>query len=101
MVPNSDAIWTSNGGWAHPSIVKKQLEKWPSFLKSVDGTSPLGQSHEGQVNGPADRATHNTIVSFGYALARAAHGRHDLSVLDWGGGLGHYYVYARALMPTL
>ena len=65
------------------------------------GYAPLGQSHEGEADAPVDHATHNTILSFGYALARAAHDRRGLSILDWGGGLGHYYVYARALMPTL
>jgi putative methyltransferase (TIGR04325 family) len=101
MVPDSDALWTAKAGWGHQSIVSTQLKKWPSFLRSVGGTSPLGQSHEGPPNAVADYATHNTIISFGYALARAAQGRHEVSVLDWGGGLGHYYMYARVLMPTL
>ena len=101
MVPDSDEVWIVHAGWAHASIVATQLKKWPNFLKSVEGTRPFGQSHEGEADAPADHATHNTIVSFGYALARAAHDRQELSILDWGGGLGHYYVYARALMPTL
>jgi putative methyltransferase (TIGR04325 family) len=101
MAPDSVEAWMNHAGWAHESIVATQLRKWPSFLKSVEGTLPFGRSHEGEVGGPADHATHNTIVSFGYALARAAHNRQDLSILDWGGGLGHYYVYARTLMPSL
>jgi putative methyltransferase (TIGR04325 family) len=34
-------------------------------------------------------------------IGRAAHGRNTLSVLDWGGGLGQYFVYARNLYPEL
>jgi putative methyltransferase (TIGR04325 family) len=101
VVPNSDSVWLARAGWAHASIVATQLKKWQNFLKSVEGTRPLGQSHEGEADAPVDHSTHNTILSFGYALARAAHDRRGLSILDWGGGLGHYYAYARALMPTL
>jgi putative methyltransferase (TIGR04325 family) len=46
-------------------------------------------------------ASHNMLVSFAYVLARAAHGRDVLSVLDWGGGLGHYAVLARAVLPEV
>jgi putative methyltransferase (TIGR04325 family) len=95
MVPDSEGLWVGKKGWEHQSIVSTQLEK------SVDGTAPLARSHEGPANAPVDYATHNTIISFGYALARAAQGRHKVSILDWGGGLGHYYMYARALIPTL
>jgi putative methyltransferase (TIGR04325 family) len=101
MVPDTNAAWTAHAGWAHESIIATQLKKWPAFLQSVEGTRPLGQSHEAAADAPADYATHNTIMTFGYALARAAGDRHQISILDWGGGLGHYYVYARALMPAL
>jgi putative methyltransferase (TIGR04325 family) len=101
VVPDSDAAWTANSGWRHESIVATQLKKWPSFLKSVEGTHPLGKSHEAAADAAADFPTHNTIMTFGYALARAAKDREKISILDWGGGLGHYYVYARALLPAL
>ena len=100
-VPNSEQIWTGLGGWSHESVVSTQLSKWPRFLKSVEGASFFGQSHEGSSETPADLATHNTIITFGYALGRVAQGRSMVSMLDWGGGLGHYYVYARALFPDL
>jgi putative methyltransferase (TIGR04325 family) len=37
----------------------------------------------------------------GHVLARAARGRDRLSMLDWGGGIGHYYIYASALLPEV
>jgi putative methyltransferase (TIGR04325 family) len=40
-------------------------------------------------------------VTFGYVLARAAHGKTTLSLLDYGGGLGHYYRLARIFMPDV
>jgi putative methyltransferase (TIGR04325 family) len=38
-------------------------------------------------------------MSFAYAFSLAACAKGRLSMLDWGGGLGHYYYYARALFP--
>jgi putative methyltransferase (TIGR04325 family) len=100
-VPDTERTWNSHPGWSHESIVMTYLGKWPSFLKSVEGTFPLGQSHIGRSEMPADVAAHNTIITFGYALGRVAQGRAAVSILDWGGGLGHYYVYARTLFPDL
>src|SRR6202035_467811 len=101
MVPDTDAAWTAHDGWVHDSILRTQLDKWPDFLRSAEGPRALGQSHEAAAGAAADYATHNTIMSFGYALGRVAERREVASVLDWGGGLGHYYVYARALFPDL
>jgi putative methyltransferase (TIGR04325 family) len=39
-------------------------------------------------------------MTFGYVAARAAHDG-TLSILDWGGGPGHYFVLARALLPDV
>jgi putative methyltransferase (TIGR04325 family) len=48
-----------------------------------------------------DYGIHNTVMSFAYVLARAALGREGVSILDWGGGIGHYYAYARAVLPEI
>jgi putative methyltransferase (TIGR04325 family) len=88
-------------GWASASVAETQLERWPAFLRTVEGTAPLGFSNE--VTDPSEQhyAVHNTIMSFGYILARATHHRERISMLDWGGGIGHYCVYARALAPEV
>jgi putative methyltransferase (TIGR04325 family) len=98
VVEDTDAMWAALGGWDDSSIVQTQRDKWQAFLGSVEGPGVLGKSHEA-TSPIADLATHNTIITFGYALARAGAGRERLSILDWGGGLGHYYHYARALLP--
>lgn len=103
MVADTDEIWAAPGGWAHDSILRTQLDRWPDLVRSAEGPKALGQSH-GTAAGSgaaADYATHNTIMSYGYALGRVAERRKSASVLDWGGGLGPYYVYARALFPDL
>jgi putative methyltransferase (TIGR04325 family) len=40
-------------------------------------------------------------MCFAYVLARAAHQRDRISMLDWGGGLGQYGLLARALVPEV
>lgn len=87
-------------GWNDDSVVSTQLARWPAFVESAESPRPFGLSHESAVPDP-DYAVHNTVMSFAYVLARAAHDRGRLSMLDWGGGIGHYYVYARELMPEL
>jgi putative methyltransferase (TIGR04325 family) len=84
-------------GWNHPSVAQVMNQKWPEFSAVVESVRPLGiyplapnlRSESG----------HNLSMTFGYVLARAAHGKSRLSILDWGGGLGHYALMAQRLLP--
>jgi putative methyltransferase (TIGR04325 family) len=86
-------------GWNVRSVVETQMAKWPEFMRSVTGPGPLGISHESPDPSAQSPGQHNIIMSFAYVLALAAHRKERLSVLDWGGGLGHYYRISRALLP--
>lgn len=88
-------------GWDAESVLTTQLTRWPAFVRSVEGSAPFGLSNEAAGPTEGDYGTHNTVMSFGYVLARAARGRGRLSMLDWGGGIGHYCVYTRALLPEV
>jgi putative methyltransferase (TIGR04325 family) len=84
-------------GWNHPSVAQVMHERWPQFASVVKSTRPLGifplaphVRHEGG---------HNVSMTFGYVLARAAHGKDRVSMLDWGGALGHYALMAKNLLP--
>ena len=48
-----------------------------------------------------DPFAQNVVLSFGHALSLAAHRRDKLSILDWGGAVGHYYELARRLVPDV
>jgi putative methyltransferase (TIGR04325 family) len=87
-------------GWNAESVAQTQLERWPAFVRSLATSTPFGLSNE-SAEGSPDYGVHNTIMTFAYVLARAAQGRKRLSMLDWGGGIGHYCVYAQALLPGL
>jgi putative methyltransferase (TIGR04325 family) len=91
-------------GWDGGTVAEAYLAKWPEWVKALEGAGPLGVYHEARAGEPLGRddvAAHNMLVSFAYVLARAAHGRQRLAVLDWGGGLGHYAVLARAVLPEV
>lgn len=89
-------------GWDVAAVEAAYRRRWPEFVAATTGTGPLGVAHEvplGQSVVRDDPSWHNAVMTFGYVLARAARGRDQLSLLDWGGGPGHYAVLARALVP--
>jgi putative methyltransferase (TIGR04325 family) len=97
--------WTANGlregGWNHESVAVAQEKHWPVVVRNLEGPGPLGVSHLPDRMTREDTGDHNVMMSYGYVLARAARNRQSLSILDWGGGLGHYYLYSRALLPEV
>jgi putative methyltransferase (TIGR04325 family) len=70
-------------------------------VHAVQSTKPLGVYHEAADISSENPVAHNFVLAFAYVLARAATGRSSLSVLDWGGGIGHYAVIARATLPEV
>jgi putative methyltransferase (TIGR04325 family) len=88
-------------GWNDDSVVATQLARWPAFVRSVESGAPFGLSLHAAGDPELDYGVHNTVMSFGYVLARASARRSHLVMLDWGGALGQYSIYARALMPDL
>ena len=89
-------------GWNVDAIVAAYLEKWPSYLRALEGPQPLGVYHEvasGETVGAEDESAHNMLVSYAYVLALAAHGKRRVAILDWGGGIGHYYPLSEAVLP--
>ena len=90
-------------GWDVPTVEAAYRRRWPEFVEAVRGSGTLGIAHEvpeGQAVVTHDPGWHNAVLTFGYVLARAARGD-TVSVLDWGGGPGHYFVLARALIPEV
>jgi putative methyltransferase (TIGR04325 family) len=89
-------------GWNAPSVAATQRAKWDEFVALLHGPHPFGISHEAPANsGNQSMWAHNLIACYGYVLALAAHQRDRLSILDWGGGIGHYYEFSRALLPSV
>ena len=88
-------------GWDVEAVARAYRAKWPDYLAAIEAPNPLGVHHETAEVTTGDVSAHNMLVSFAYVVALAAQGRSRLSVLDWGGGLGHYWALARSVVPGL
>ncbi len=93
--------WYPIEGWNDPSVEAAQEKHWPDLLRSLEGQGPLGVSHLPWHTTREDLGDHNIMMSYAYALSLAARKRDSLSILDWGGGVGHYYLYSKTLFPQL
>jgi putative methyltransferase (TIGR04325 family) len=89
------------GGWNRDSVAVAQEAHWPVLLRNLEGPGPLGVSHLPTRTTREDTGDHNTMMSYAYVLARAARDKQRLRILDWGGGVGHYFQYSRVLMPEI
>lgn len=86
-------------GWNVTDVLEAYKSKWANFVEMTEGTGPLGVAHESDLAANEDINNHNTILTFAYALTLAARGLTSLSMLDWGGGIGHYFLLAKAVLP--
>jgi putative methyltransferase (TIGR04325 family) len=90
-------------GWDVEAVAAAYREKWPGFLRAIEGAGPLGVYHEAGAGDEVtreDAGAHNLVLTFAYVAALAAHGKERLTFLDWGGSLGHYGAIARAVLPV-
>ncbi|MBD2610742.1 methyltransferase, TIGR04325 family [Nostoc punctiforme FACHB-252] len=78
-------------GWDVESILQIRRHNFRELLKLVETSSPLTNSY----------SVHNTYTTYAYILALAAHKKDRISILDWGGGIGDYYLISKILMPHL
>lgn len=87
-------------GWLSAGVLDAERQKWDRFAELVRLKGPLGFSPDAASLTEVDKVSfHNLNYTFGYVVLKAAFGREQLSILDWGGGLGHYYLLARAFLP--
>lgn len=87
-------------GWDNDSVIAAEVAKWQSFRDNLEGAGPLGFSHEHtDLSDVRNIYFHNIHITYAYVLALATRNKTALSMLDWGGGLGHYYLLGKALLP--
>lgn len=88
-------------GWNVSDVLETYRAKWPRFVDMLKSPDPLGVSHESTLATREDISSHNTIMIFAYALTLASRQLQSISMLDWGGGIGHYYLLAKAVLPVV
>jgi len=92
---------TSGDGWDLKSISELQLEKWNNYSEIVNGVGPLGVNHEGSI--PYDNQNiifHNLLMTFSYIAGLATLQKKEINFLDWGGGIGHYGLLIKKILPS-
>jgi putative methyltransferase (TIGR04325 family) len=88
-------------GWNVESVLEAYLARWPAFAKTFSGLSPWALSPEANAGEKPSLSAHNLLMSYAYALSLASRQKVALSMLDWGGGIGHYYLISQALFADL
>ncbi len=86
-------------GWDDSSVVQTLRENWAAYSRTANGTGAL--AFWPWSTGARDMHAHNVLMTWGYVLSRAAYGRQQMSVLDWGGALGNYATVGKALFPEI
>ncbi|MEP7288289.1 MAG: methyltransferase, TIGR04325 family [Chloroflexota bacterium] len=88
-------------GWNVQAVLDAYINKWPAFVESLNSTYPLGLSPEADPSQKLDLSSHNISMTYGYTLALAAQHKTQIQMLDWGGGIGHYYLIGQKLLPNV
>jgi putative methyltransferase (TIGR04325 family) len=90
---------TENIGWNSTYAVSVETERFSSFCTNLEGTGPIGFMHDNQNVSEMCVSFHNRNITYAFVLALVAHKKETVTVLDWGGSLGHNYLIGKALLP--
>jgi putative methyltransferase (TIGR04325 family) len=74
---------------------KKSLLAYKEISGRTDPLVPFGQD----LTSDDAMIDHNRMMLLGYSMMLASRGSDCVSILDWGGALGHLYYIARAMLP--
>ena len=88
-------------GWNEESILETYKANWQTFLRNLEDTSPFGISPESDSELRNNLTFHNIMMTYAYVLALASRHKNVISMLDWGGGIGHYYLIGKTLVPEI
>jgi putative methyltransferase (TIGR04325 family) len=88
-------------GWNVESVLEAYKANWQTFLKSLEGTLPFGISPESGSETRTNLMFHNLMMTYAYVLSLSTRHKSSISMLDWGGGIGHYYLLSQKLVPDL
>jgi len=88
-------------GWNVNSVLEAYKNSWPEFVESLKEPLPLS----GYPRTPLAKAStpdiiaHNVRMAYAYVLGLCAAKKPHISMLDWGGGFGQYYLLSKTLFP--
>jgi putative methyltransferase (TIGR04325 family) len=86
--------------WNDAGVARAYERKLAAVREALDGTRPIDFATSPALpteSGP--EWEQRAILAYAYALALASRGTERVSVLDWGGGAGVFYLLSGALLP--
>ena len=86
-------------GWNSVEAVKIEMDRWEAYCNALQGPGPIGFMHEHNDPTEIKEGYHHRNITFGYVFALAAIKKETISILDYGGSLGHNYFLAKAFLP--
>ncbi|MDJ1178580.1 methyltransferase, TIGR04325 family [Roseofilum sp. BLCC_M91] len=78
-------------GWNIKDILDVRIHQWKGLVDKLKKNTLLSHDYSQQ----------NNYILFAYVLSLTAQKKEEISILDWGGGLGEYYLIAKALLPNV
>lgn len=88
-------------GWNVPAVRSSQRSRWTAFSRKLAAVGPLGFAFDSEQDTYKNLPCHNIVMSYAYVLGLCALESSKISMLDWGGGLGHYSLLNKALYPQI
>ena len=101
---NVGSSWPTDrtADWNNGSLFVEKITAWDAVSSKLSDKGPLGFSFDDP--NPLCRnnvSCSNLYMSYAYSLAKAARGKNNLKVLDYGGALGQYYLLSNSLFPEI
>jgi putative methyltransferase (TIGR04325 family) len=88
-------------GWDEPGVLEAYRAKVPDFASAVEGSGPIAFPTSAAFRDVTPNVKdQNIVLAYAYALALASRKKDTVSILDWGGGVGLFYLLSRALLPS-
>jgi putative methyltransferase (TIGR04325 family) len=94
-----DTALKNSSGWNSSQAVGIEKQRWELYCKALKSPGPLAFMHEHDKPTELRDGYHHRNITFAYVLALAALKKEKISILDYGGSLGHTYYYAKAVLP--
>lgn len=87
-------------GWNDKNIVVRKEAAFQEISELLSANKKVAFSYESKsLTSDQNIEYHNINMTFAYVLALASLMKNKVSVLDWGSGIGHYYLMAKKFLP--
>jgi putative methyltransferase (TIGR04325 family) len=88
-------------GWNVESVLEGYRADWQNYLDTLDRILSFDLFVNPDGSNSIDLNFYKMITSYAYAFLTATRNKSSISMLDWGGAIGHYYLVSQKIVPDL